>query len=1526
MIFNRLAEFVCIVDIKNKGMIETRLPEAQGLYNPENEHENCGIGFVADIKGKPSHEILKRGLEVLRNMDHRGAMGADNSSGDGAGILLQIPHQFITEVLKLRVGQAGKYGTGLIFLPKDEMEADVCLDILTKQIEDEGLKLVSYRDVPVDTSVPGEIAKTTEPTIKQVFVRANLETDALERKLYIVRKLTEKAVAESQLKYKESFYQPSFSAKIIVYKGMLTPAQLRNYYLDFRNEKFKSAISLVHSRFSTNTFPTWDLAQPFRMVAHNGEINTVKGNRLWMQAREGLMKSEVFGEDLKKLLPVIEPGKSDSASFDNVLEFLHLTGRSLPHTLCMMIPESFNQKNPIPESLKAFYEYHSTIMEPWDGPASMVFSDGRYIGGTLDRNGLRPSRYIITKSGLVVMGSEVGVQTFAPEEIKEKGRLRPGKLLLVDTQLGIIIPDEEVKSQLSHRNPYDMWLKENRMSMKEIKVKKRVSSSIDNFKTVSKLFGYSKEDMYELIKPMSINGAEPTSSMGNDAPPAVFSDKPKRLFDYFKQMFAQVTNPPIDPIREGLVMSLENYIGSLQSNILYESPEHCKMIKFSSPVITNTDLGKIKDLKDEMFTHKTIPMMFEVKKGKKGFEAAIEQMLADAEKAVNEKKNYIILTDRKVSEEYAPIPSLLAVAAVHHHLIKKQKRMQVGLIVETGEVREINHFALLLGFGASIINPYVAFAAIDHMVKEGKIDLEYKVARKNYIKAVNKGLLKILSKMGISTLRSYHGAQIFEAIGVSEELIDKYFTGTTTKIGGVGIEEIYKETVMFHEEAYKEDTTPEPFRFESNGVYSWRKYGEHHAWNPESIGLLQWATRTNDFSKFKEYTALVDKQNSKPAFIRSCFKLKRNPIPIDRVEPAEEIMKRFVTGAMSYGSISREAHEALAVAMNTVGGRSNTGEGGEDPDRFGSLKNSKIKQIASGRFGVTNNYLTNADELQIKIAQGAKPGEGGQLPGYKVNKIIAKTRKSTPGITLISPPPHHDIYSIEDLAQLIYDLKITNPKAKVSVKLVSEDGVGTIAAGVAKAFSDIIIIAGADGGTGASPASSIKHAGLPVELGIAEAQQTLVLNNLRGRVKLQVDGQLKTGRDVVTLACMGGEEFGFATSALIVLGCVMMRKCHLNTCPAGIATQDKDLRKRFIGKSDYLVNFFRFLSEEIREYLAEMGFEKFDDIVGRTDLLEINESVQNWKMKNVDFSKLLYMPKQAKEYPIHNTQLNTNPNSEHLDKTLIKEAKRAIKGAEKVWLSHDIVNVDRTIGAMLSGEISRRYGENGLPKDTINCTFHGTAGQSFGAFLVKGVSFRLEGDANDYIGKGLSGGKIVVVPPTGSTFKPENNIIIGNTSFYGATKGEAYIRGVAGERFCVRNSGAKAVIEGTGDHCCEYMTGGRVVVLGKTGRNFAAGMSGGIAYILDKAGDFDYYCNRGLVDLVPVEDKADIKELQKLISNHLLYTQSTLASEILTNWEEYLSMFVKVIPFEYKKVLEEQKLKELQKKLQMTEDDPSRHE
>lgn len=1507
-------------------MMYDKLPEAQGLYSPANEHENCGIGFVAHIRGQASHDIIRRGLDVLLNMDHRGATSADNSTGDGAGLLIQIPHGFITQALKIDVGPRGSYGTGLVFLPKEESEATICLEVLEKFIREEGLELIAVRDVPVDHSVPGEIATLAEPAIKQVFVKGYLEQDALERKLFVIRKLTEHTIRDSQLRGKHSFYQPSFSSKILVYKGMFTPKQLRDYYQDLRDERLTSAIALVHSRFSTNTFPTWDLAQPFRIIAHNGEINTIRGNRLWMQAREALLKSDFFGEDLQKLLPIIEPGKSDSASFDNVLEFLHLAGRSLPHALCMMIPESFNEKNPIPDSLKAFYEFQSTIMEPWDGPASMVFSDGRYIGGTLDRNGLRPSRYVITRNDLIVMGSEVGVQTFAPEEIKEKGRLRPGKLLLVDTQLGIIIPDKEVKDQLSRRNPYAMWLKENRMQLNDIQVKQRVPSHLDDFTTFARTFGYSKDDMYEIIQPMAEGAAEPTNSMGNDTPLSVFSEKPRLFYDYFRQIFAQVTNPPIDSIREGLVMSLTNYIGGANANVLEESPEHCRLIKFSSPIIVNTDLGKIKDLKDEMFVHRTLPMVFPVKEGAEGFRRSFEKLLEEAEKAVDDKNNYIILSHRTVSGDYAPIPSLLAVAAVHHHLIRRKKRMQIGIIVETGDAREVNHFALLLGFGASVINPFGAFAAIDYMVNDDTIGMEYKEARKNYIKSIDKGLLKIFSKMGISTLRSYHGSQIFEAVGISNELIEKYFTGTASRMSGIGLEEIHREVMMFHHEAYQPSVTDEPFRFETTGNNAWRKYGEHHAWNPETIGLLQWSTRNNDYDKYKEFSQLVDLENAKPTFIRGCFNLKRNPIPIEEVEPAENIMKRFVTGAMSYGSISKEAHEALAIAMNTIGGRSNTGEGGEDPARFGTDKQSSIKQIASGRFGVTNNYLTHATELQIKIAQGAKPGEGGQLPGYKVNEIIAKTRNSTPGITLISPPPHHDIYSIEDLAQLIYDLKCTNPRARVSVKLVAEDGVGTIAAGVAKAYADLITISGGEGGTGASPLSSIKHAGLPAEFGIAETQQTLVMNNLRGRVKLQVDGQLKNGRDLVIMGCLGGEEFGFATSALIVLGCVMMRKCHLNTCPAGVATQNPELRKRFIGRSEYVINYFRFVAQEIREYLAETGFRKFDDIVGRTDLLEVNPEVTNWKMKNLDFSKILHRPAEAQEHDIRCTVNGLKTIEEHLDMLLIRESSKAIKAQEKVWISHKINNVDRTIGAMLSGEISLRYGEAGLPADTIHCTFRGTAGQSFGAFLAKGVSFRLEGDANDYFGKGLSGGKIVVVPPQGSTFRPEENIIIGNTSLYGATSGEAYIRGMAGERFCVRNSGAKAVVEGTGDHCCEYMTGGRAVILGKTGRNFAAGMSGGIAYVLDTDGNFDYYCNKGLVELSPVEDRADIQELQEMINNHLTYTHSDLAAEILTNWEEYLPRFVKVIPFEYKKVLEMQKIRELERKLQMAEEDPTRHE
>jgi glutamate synthase (NADPH/NADH) large chain len=1502
--------------------MQKRFPKPQGLYDPSNEHDNCGIGFVANIKGGKTNDIIKRGLEVLTNMTHRGAESSDNKSGDGAGILIQIPHDYF-QTMGFALPSPGGYGTGLLFLPTQEEEVGQCLETIEMYIQEEGLELLGYRDVPVDSEVIGEIAARTEPKIKQIFVKGNYEQDTLERKLYIVRKLAENAIRESKLTEKEGFYIPSLSSKIFIYKGMLTPEQLGQYFLDLQDQRMTSAISLVHSRFSTNTFPTWDLAQPFRIMAHNGEINTIKGNRLWMQAREGLLQSDRFGEDLKKIFPVIEPGKSDSASLDNVLEFLFLTGRTLPHALSMLIPESWNNKNPIPDSLKAYYEYHSTIMEPWDGPASIVFSDGRYIGGTLDRNGLRPSRYVITKNDMIVMGSEVGVQTFAPEEIKEKGRLKPGKLLLVDTQLGIIIPDEEIKAQLSRRHPYSNWLKENRIRMREIEVQKRRPSDLgDDFDTYLKTFGYNKEDFEHLIAPMAKTGSEPIGSMGNDTPVAALSEKPQRLFSYFRQLFAQVTNPPIDPIREGLVMALTNYIGSVSKNLLDESPAHCKSIKFESPILNNTDLGKIKDFHREEFTHVTIPMLFPVDSGGDGLQHAIAEMCAKAEKAVDDGNNYIILSDRDIAVDKVPVPSLLAVAAIHHHLIKARKRMQVGLIVETGEAREVMHFALLLGFGASVINPYVSFAVIDDLVKKGKIDMPYSEARENYIKAIDKGLLKILSKMGISTLRSYHGAQIFESVGISRDVIDQYFTGIPTKIGGVGFDEIARESEIVHARAFNPGFNT--FPFDSQGAYAYRKYGEKHGWNPETIGLLQWATSQNDYGKFKEFSQKVAADNQEPLFLRGFMKLKdgSSPIPIDEVEPVEHILKRFVTGAMSYGSISKEAHEAMALAMNKIGGRSNTGEGGEDALRFKSPARSSIKQVASGRFGVTNNYLVNADELQIKIAQGAKPGEGGQLPGFKVDKIIARLRNSTPGITLISPPPHHDIYSIEDLAQLIFDLKSTNPSARISVKLVSENGVGTVAAGVAKAHADLIVISGTEGGTGASPTSSIKHAGLPVEIGLAETQQTLVMNNLRGRVKLQTDGQLKTGLDVIKMAMLGAEEYGFATAGLVTLGCVMMRKCHLNTCPAGIATQDEALRKRFIGKHQYVINFFHFIAQEVREYLAQLGVKSLDDIIGRSDLLEQNKEVGNWKTSGIDLSQLLYFPEEGKTYPIRHRTEQDHKIDDVLDRQLIKLAQPALINQSKVWIAKPIANTDRTVGAMLCGEISKAYGEEGLPKNTINCTFNGSAGQSFGAFLTQGVSFRLEGDANDYLGKGLSGGKIIVVPPHGSTFKPDENIIIGNTVLYGATSGFLYARGVAGERFAVRNSGAHAVVEGVGDHCCEYMTGGRVVVIGKTGRNFAAGMSGGIAYVLNESGDFDYYCNKGLVELSPVEDRADVKELQFMLNKHLLHTNSEKAQQILVNWEKYLPLFVKVIPFEYKKVLEEQKVKDLERKLRETEDAP----
>lgn len=1505
------------------------LPKKQGLYNPANEHDNCGIGFVTQIKGIQSHDIVKKGLEVLVNMTHRGAESADNVSGDGAGILIQVPHRLIVSK-GIKVPEPGQYGTGLLFLPRNVKDRSNCEKILIDCLVNEGLDVIDIQDISVDSSVLGEISRSTEPVMRQIYVTGEYEQDDLERKLYIARKQAENQVRNSKINEKEAFYLPSFSTKVMIYKGMLTPAQVGQYFVDLRNSNLESAIALVHSRFSTNTFPTWDLAQPFRFVAHNGEINTIKGNRMWMSARESLMKSGLFGDDLHKIFPVIEPNKSDSASLDNAMEFLVLTGKSMPHALSMLIPESWNDKNPIPDSLKAYYEYYSTVMEPWDGPASIVFSDGRYIGGTLDRNGLRPSRYVITKDDVIVMGSEVGVQTFRPEQIKEKGRLRPGKILLVDTKFGIIVPDEDVKKQLTERNPYSNWLKENRIDLDNIKVKERVPTSLgDKFDTFLKMFKYSKEDIEVLIKPMAINGQEPVHSMGNDTPIAVMSDKPQRLFSYFKQLFAQVTNPAIDPIREGLVMSLTNYIGSVSKNILEESSAHCKLIKFKNPIVSNTDLGKLKNLDQNEFSNITIPIVFPAKGTGigKALELALEDICKKAEKAVDRGTNFIILSDRNVDKNYAPIPSLLATSAVHHHLINAKKRMQTGLIIKTADAREVNDFALLFGYGASIVNPYAALAVIEDLVEEGVIPMDYVKARENYFKAINKGVLKILSKMGISTLRSYHGSQIFEALGLASAFVDKYFTGTDSRIGGIGINEVAEEALIPHRKAFEKTNRREP-RFQTVGMYHYRREGEYHGWNPDTVGLLQWATKTNDYQKYKEFSALVKHENERPQFLRGTVKLKKlNKIDISQVEPASELMKRFVTGAMSFGSISKEAHEALAIAMNKIGGKSNTGEGGEDHNRFtpnpdGTLARSAIKQVASGRFGVTAHYLVNADEIQIKIAQGAKPGEGGQLPGHKVDKIIASIRNSTPGITLISPPPHHDIYSIEDLAELIFDLKCANPKARINVKLVSEKGVGTVAAGVAKAYADSITISGCEGGTGASPASSIKHAGLPMELGISEVQQTLVMNNLRDRVVLQTDGQMKTGYDVVYAGLLGAEEFGFATTALVVLGCVLMRKCHLNTCPVGVATQNPELRKKFVGQWQNVVNYFTFVAEEVREIMAEMGIRKFDDLVGRTNLLEPRKDIDHWKAKHIDLSNILYFPKEAAKYPIHRISEQKHKIHTILDRDLIKYANKAIKNKEKVWIRVPIHNTDRTVGAMLSYEITRLHGKDALADDTLHCKFTGSAGQSFGAFLIKGINFILEGDSNDYLGKGLSGGRIIVVPPSGSTFKPEENIIIGNTVLYGATSGEAYIRGVAGERFCVRNSGANAVIEGVGDHCCEYMTGGRTVVLGKTGRNFAAGMSGGIAYVLDITNNFSYFCNQGMVELSRIGDKEDIEELQTLISNHYMYTHSELAEKILVDWEEYLPRFIKVIPFEYKKVLEEQKLEKLRSRIEETEDEP----
>ena len=1481
----------------------------QSLYHPANEHDACGVGMIVNIHGNKSHELVDAALKVLENMKHRGAEGADNKTGDGAGIMVQIPHEFIL-LQGIPVPEKGKYGTGLVFLPKDKNRQAEILRIMIEEIEREGLSLMHLRQVPVNSAILGQSALETEPDIKQVFITGTPAADGenLERTLYIIRKKIEKRVAD------QDFYIVSLSSKNIIYKGMLSSVQVREYFSDLTQPYFTSGLAIVHSRFSTNTFPTWSLAQPFRLLAHNGEINTIRGNRGWMEARESVLSTPQLG-DIKNIRPILQPGMSDSASLDNVLEFFVMSGLSLPHAMAMLIPESFNDKNPISEDLKAFYEYHSILMEPWDGPAALLFSDGRYAGGMLDRNGLRPARYLITKNDMMVVASEAGVINFEPENIKEKGRLQPGKILMIDTQEGRIYYDGELKKQLATAKPYRQWLSTNRIELDALRSGRKIENAVPDYNRKLRAFGYTREDIERTIAPMCTTGAEPTASMGNDTPLAVLSDKPQLLYNYFRQQFAQVTNPPIDPIREELVMSLTEYIGAVGNNILLPDESHCKMVRLPHPILTNTQLDILCNIRYKGFKTVKLPILFKASEGKAGLQEALATLCKQAETSVTEGANYIILSDRDIDAQHAAIPSLLAVSAVHHHLISVQKRVQTALVVESGEIREVMHAALLLGYGASAINPYMAFAILDDLTKKGDVQLNYETAEKNYIKATCKGLYKIMSKMGISTIRSYRGAKIFEAIGVSAELLKNYFGTPQSSIGGIRLEEIAKDYTAFHDAGFAPETVED--LLPNTGQFSFRKDGEKHAWNPETISTLQLATRLGSYAKFKEFTAKVDRKESL-LFLRDFFQFKKNPIPIEQVEPVEEIVKHFVTGAISFGAISKEAHEALALAMNKLGSRSNTGEGGEDSDRFhetcdGISLCSKTKQVASGRFGVTTEYLVNAEEIQIKIAQGAKPGEGGQLPGFKVNEVIARTRHSIPGISLISPPPHHDIYSIEDLAQLIFDLKNVNPRARISVKLVAESGVGTIAAGVAKAKADLIVISGAEGGTGASPASSMRYAGISPEIGLSETQQTLVLNGLRGKIRLQTDGQLKTGHDVISMALLGAEEFAFGTTALIVLGCVMMRKCHTNTCPVGVATQDPRLRAHFRGHYEYVVNYFRFLAQEVREYLAEMGFTRLEDIVGRTDLIQLAEIPQGTKASLLDFSRLLHQVNNG--CALHNTGMQKHDIEHVLDVSMLTAAKDALESHKEVSLEYTIANTDRSVGAMLSGAIASRYGQNGLPDRTIQVKFKGSAGQSFGAFLAHGISFKLEGEANDYLGKGLSGGHISVQPPVRSGFTAEDNTIAGNTLLYGATSGEVYINGRAGERFAVRNSGAIAVVEGVGDHCCEYMTGGRVVVLGETGRNFAAGMSGGVAYVWDKGHNFDYFCNMDMVELSLLEDASARKELHELVRQHYLYTGSELARTMLDNWSRYLDEFIQVTPIEYKKVLAEEQMRKLQEKI-----------
>ncbi|HLY12039.1 MAG TPA: glutamate synthase large subunit [Planctomycetota bacterium] len=1501
-------------------------PGKQGLYDPAYEHDACGVGFVADLQDRPAHAIVSQAIQVLCNLEHRGACGCETNTGDGAGILFQKPHTFLAkecEELRLKLPRSSEYGVGMVFLPKDPGARKQCEALFEQAILDEGQWVLGWRTVKTDNSNLGPTAKAGEPAVRQIFIgRSDAIGDdlAFERKLYVIRRRVENAVRASSIPQRGQFYIPSLSYKTIVYKGMLMSTQLASYYPELEDPLLESSLALVHSRFSTNTFPNWARAHPYRFLAHNGEINTLRGNINWMHARERQFESAQFGDDMEKLLPVIDTDGSDSAMFDNVLEMLTLAGRSLPHSAMMMIPEPWSGHESMSPEKKAFYEYHGTMMEPWDGPALIAFTDGRRIGAVLDRNGLRPARYYVTKNDLVVLASEVGVLSIPPKDIRVKGRLQPGRMFLIDLNLHRIVGDDQLKRQIALEKPYRKWLDENLTPLEAVPEAPEVHEP--DHKTVLQrqhAFGYTTEDVKILVGPMAENGVEPLGSMGTDTPLAVLSERPQLLYNYFKQLFAQVTNPPVDAIREEIIMSTDTTIGA-EKNLLDPQPDTCRHIKLKSPILTNQELEKLRRLGGwKGFKAQTLNALYTVKEDGPGLETAMSQLCAAASQAVADGATLIILSDRGVSPELAPIPALLAVSGVHHHLIREGNRAKVALIVESGEPREVHHFAMLLGYGAAAINPYLAFETIFDLCHDQTIHTDYEHGVKSFVKAVNKGIVKVISKMGISTIQSYRGAQIFEAIGLGQDLVDKYFTWTASRVGGVGLPVIAKEVRMRHERAYPDRPT-NGHVLDAGGQYQWRREGEHHLFNPETIHRLQYACRNNNYKVFQEYSELVNNQSKRLCTLRGLMDLKfdAKPVPIEEVEPADSLVQRFKTGAMSYGSISKEAHEGLAIAMNRIGGKSNTGEGGEDPGRYvpdanGDSRNSAIKQVASGRFGVTSYYLTNAQELQIKIAQGAKPGEGGQLPGSKVYPWIAKVRHATPGVGLISPPPHHDIYSIEDLAELIYDLKCSNDRARISVKLVAEVGVGTIAAGVAKAKADVVLISGFDGGTGASPLTSIKHAGIPWELGVAETQQVLVLNNLRSRIVVEADGQLKTGRDVVVAAMLGAEEFGFATAPLVVLGCILMRVCHLNTCPVGVATQDPKLRAKFTGDPAHVVNFMWFIAQEVRELMAKLGFRRLEEMVGRTDRLEMKTAVEHWKAQGLDFGQILYQPPMGPEVGRFCSQKQDHQLEATLDKSkLIPLCKPALETAEAVAASLPIRNVDRTVGTILGSEVTRKWGYKGLPPDTITLHFQGSAGQSFGAFLPKGITQVLEGDANDYLGKGLSGGKLVVYPPREATFAAEENVIIGNVAFYGATDGIAFIRGMAGERFGVRNSGVTAVVEGVGDHGCEYMTGGKVVVLGPTGRNFAAGMSGGYAYVLDEDGTFASHCNQSMVGLYPLQDPEEIESVRTLVRHHAEATQSQKAWKVLALWDSLLSKLVKVLPHDFKRALEaEEKVREM---------------